>query len=138
EQMLLAGDVVVDRRLAHAEFPGEVAHAGAVVPLPVEEFDRVAQHGLLVVARAAASDGAVVHAPYSRTGVARARWAARCGGVMQWLPGVLRDRHAPGRSPFPRSWEWWAVWCSCWACSTRWPTPGRWTLGTPSRNSCPS
>ena len=40
EQVLLARHVVVDRRFRQSELTGQVAHAGAVVPLPDEQVDR--------------------------------------------------------------------------------------------------
>jgi hypothetical protein len=39
QQLLLAGDVVVDRRLGDARRPGEVLHGGAVVAALVEHLD---------------------------------------------------------------------------------------------------
>ena len=55
QQVGLARHVVVDRGLGEAELGGEVAHAGRVVPLPVEQVDRAAQHRLLVVPGASAA-----------------------------------------------------------------------------------
>ena len=71
EQVGLARDVVVDRRLAEAELAGQVAHAGAVVALLVEQLDRAAQHRLLVVAgtppaRGAPSAGSLTSARLSQ------------------------------------------------------------------------
>ncbi len=50
EQLLLAGDVVVDRRLADAEAAGHVLHPRAVVAAFVEHLDRPVEDGLEVVA----------------------------------------------------------------------------------------
>ena len=44
QQRLLARHVVVDRRLGHPELARQVADAGRLVALPVEQLDRPAQH----------------------------------------------------------------------------------------------
>src|SRR5690606_10470056 len=49
EQVLLARDVVVDRRLGDAEVLGEHAHRGRVVAVPVEHLDRDEEDRLLIV-----------------------------------------------------------------------------------------
>ena len=67
EEVLLARHVVVDRRLGEAELAGEVAHAGGVVALAVEELDRDPEDGLLVVARPAAARRPTSSAPGSPT-----------------------------------------------------------------------
>ena len=54
EQVLLARHVVVDRRLRDAQLPGDVLHARGVVAALVEDLDRLADDGVVVVPGAAA------------------------------------------------------------------------------------
>ena len=62
EQVLLARHVVVDRGLGDAQLLGDVADAGGVVPLAVEEVDRGTQHRGLVVPRSpTAGNGRFTH-----------------------------------------------------------------------------
>src|SRR5690606_7616229 len=53
EQLLLAGDMVVDGRLGDAEAAGQLLHAGAVVSAFVEDGDGDLQQRVAVVARSA-------------------------------------------------------------------------------------
>ena len=57
EQVALARHVVVDRGLAESQLGGQVAHAGRVVPLAVEQVDGAAEHRRLVVAGPAPPSG---------------------------------------------------------------------------------
>ena len=101
EQVLLAGDVVVDRGLREAELTREVAHARAVVALPVEQRDRTTQHGRLVVARPSPARplGRAVHAPtlgqvepYLRTTALSVNARASSRGL-PWQDQVVCRKH---------------------------------------------
>ena len=112
--MLLARHVVVDRGLGDAELLGEVAHAGGVVPLAVEQVDRRAQHGGLVVAGPPATGGTAgsLTSEDSHTGCARTLGRERGGGARRahcsrhavagcGRAGAAACRGEPRRGPRP-------------------------------------
>ena len=102
QQVGLARDVVVDRGLAEAELTGQVAHAGAVVALLVEQLDRAAQHRLLVIARTSPARGAPSAGSLTSARLSRppAQPSTRSRNALPNLPSGSRARpKRPGSRP---------------------------------------